>query len=781
MEKSRHTKQGSKNGMIGVSSHNKLPIDEHVSSIAHDLKQAKLQLLVAAPGTGKSTRVPPYLSKKFGKTLLIQPRRTAAKMLAHRIAKEWGCNVGEEVGYQIRFDASYSSSTKLLVATEGIVRQRMLSDPFLEEFAVIILDEIHERSLNSDLLLGWFKELTTIRDDLHILLISATIDPKRYTVFFDTLSVYTVEGRTYPVQIHYEEQVSSLTFQERLSNTLRQALEKIHPQSSILVFLPGRKSIEEAIERNKFSSHQSLPLYSSLPFEQQLLLFNDHPKIIFSTNVAESSITLPNIGAVIDSGLEKVSIDRGGFGQLKTTDIAQESADQRAGRAGRTQEGHCFRMWRSSARRRKHRQAEIERADLSQAFLHILDWGMTIEDFSWLTPPSPQRKETTVRQLQLLSLVDDGITDKGKRIARLPVHPRLGCVLQKAYNLGVFRPCAQLATLLLEDKQVTPHNVQEQCNTIKLNNRIYRQLTRHFPKSNSTWNTDAIQKAWISGYKDRISMYIPSDQCFTLSGGGRAQSTYNTPWFLALQIHQYENKMRKIIGGLSLQYKNLPTSKRTTHKWNVDRVEAKEETCIGSITVHAHPCPVDIQIAQNILCEHATETNALSHTKESNALLQRMSYCAHLLSFPTLTSLLPLLCMGKRSFSELKDVNLYTFISHNLSWKQKKCLEKNAPTHFQTPSKARIPIDYQEDTPVIKARIQQLFGLYTHPCIGKKPVVIELLAPNNRPQQRTQDIVNFWSGSYLSIRKELRGRYPKHAWPENPTKEDAQNHPKRNR
>ena len=316
-----------KTGKIGVSPHNKLPIDKHTPEICKALLRCKIQLLIAAPGTGKSTRIPPSLARKIGKTLLIQPRRTAAKMLAHRIAEEWGCEIGSEVGYQIRFDSNYSKRTQLLVVTEGIVRQRMLSDPFLEEFSVIVLDEIHERSLNSDLILGWCKELQDIRPDVHILLISATIRPKPYVEFFTGLQVYSVEGRTYPVQIHYEEHVSTQTFQERLSKTIDSALKQMEEKSSLLVFLPGRKSIEEAIERNQLPTHKSLPLYSSLPFEQQMSLFTDTPKIIFATNVAESSITLPNIGAVIDSGLEKISVDRGGFGQLKTVQISQESAD----------------------------------------------------------------------------------------------------------------------------------------------------------------------------------------------------------------------------------------------------------------------------------------------------------------------------------------------------------------------------------------------------------------------------------------------------------------------
>ena len=237
--------------------------------------------------------------------------------------------------------------------------------------------------------------------------------------------------------------------------------------------------------------------------------------------------------------------------------------------------------------------------------------------------------------------------------------------------------------------------------------------------------------------------------------------------------------MRRIVGGLSLQEKHIPTTKRIVHQWNADRVEAKEEICIGSIIIRTHPCTVDIQIAQKMLYEYAKPKEALSHTKESNTLLQRMSYCSHIVSFPTLKELLSQLCVGKRSFSELKSINLHNFIRQNLSWEQKQCLERNAPTHFQTPSTARIPIDYQEDIPIIRARIQQLFGLHTHPHIGKQKIIIELLAPNNRSQQRTQDIGNFWSGSYLAIRKELRGRYPKHAWPEVPTKSDAQNHPKR--
>ncbi|MEC7985283.1 MAG: ATP-dependent helicase C-terminal domain-containing protein, partial [Myxococcota bacterium] len=659
-----------------------------------------------------------------------------------------------------------------------------------EDFSLVILDEFHERSLSGDLILGFLKEIQHLRDDLRIIIMSATIDPTPLQDYFQgEVSTLNIEGRNYPVSLHYEVKVDNRPLLDRIQKTLNHALTSIESEQNILVFLTGAAIIEEACQRLFLPGYTNIPLYGSLSMAEQQRAFLRGPNIIFATNIAETSLTLPNIGAVIDCGLEKVAFEQDGFLRLQTRPISQESADQRAGRAGRTQKGHCYRLWRPETKRKRSRTAQVQYADLSSASLSLYVWGITPDAFPWPTPPPSYAIEKSISLLQRLGAIQNNTpTDIGKRMARLPLHPRIARFLIQADSDGVLHFAAALATLLSNGESI--QNWTKSCTQFQYRRakpheqKQYWQLIQLFPKQLPKMDKERVLRALITGFPDRIGQKRPRRNAYLLSDGSEAMYHSDEPWLIAPTLTQSETRARRIRNGFPISPEWLTTTKTTIHTFQNGKVQALEQIKIGAIVLQEQNTSVDMEAAHAILLAKARATphQALNIDRKAKHLLQRMDFVRRQAEMPTLDNLLFDICYGKKSFAELQKKPLKEEILQLLSWEAKTQLEKLAPTHFTCPSGARVPIDYSDgETPLISARIQQLFGLERQPIIAGKRAIISLLAPNNRPQQRTQNIETFWKESYIHIRKELRGRYPKHAWPEHPTRHDAQNHPIRKR
>ena len=549
-----------------------LPIDQTLPQILQSFEQHSNGIIIAPPGSGKSTRVPPALSK-YGKVLLLQPRRAAAKLIAKRIATEKQCKVGEEVGYQIRFEKKWSSKTKVLVVTEGILLRRLQSDPFLEDISVVILDEFHERSLSQDLALAMLKEVQQAREDLKLVMMSATLDPTPIIEYFDgQCQVFHSAGRKYPVQIRHDPYPATTNFIDRCAARI-ETEAKSHTSGDILVFLPGSYEIKSIHQRLSHLDWLIMPLYGALPIEQQEAAIErtEKPKIILSTNIAETSITLPDVTLVIDSGLHRVSYLNRGHQHLKTEPISLASAQQRSGRAGRVQPGACHRMWtlQEEQRRARQRTPEIHRQDLSAALLQILQWGSDPTTFHWLDNPLPSRLNNAMAWLtQIGALADNQCTALGEQLSTLPIHPQLGKTLIEAANHGVTQMGA-IVCVLIEQGSPFPHlNLFEQIERVKRHRcaKTYTkgvaQLMRYFHKSESRSEQQKLLIALLKAFPDRIGQRRRDQMTYQLADGSEAKLSNHLcqlgEWILALVLHQSDQYQRQIKMAVSITKKMIP-------------------------------------------------------------------------------------------------------------------------------------------------------------------------------------------------------------------------------
>jgi len=631
-----------------------LPIDPHVAEIVEHVREQGTAVIVAPPGSGKTTRVPPALTA-IGKTILLQPRRVAARAITRRIAHERGWRVGEEVGWQIRFERRFSARTKLLVATEGILTARLQSDPLLSDFRVVVLDEFHERSIHADLAIALAKQAAVARGgDLAIVVMSATLDAGPLARFLGA-KVFNIAVRTFPIEIEYSPKAS-----------LR---EVIPPTGDVLVFLPGAREINRAAA--ELRDLETLPLHGTLDVDAQerALAPASKRKIILATNIAETSLTVEGLTTVIDTGLHKVlrfdpetAIDH-----LVLERISADSAEQRAGRAGRTAPGRAIRLWDERDILRQHREPEVRRVDLAPAVLDIIAWGGDPETFEWFERPPEDRIEAAV---SLLAQLGDLTA-----LSRWPLHPRLARMIIAARGSDeIVEICAQLSG---DDPR-------------ELSSIARRSLGSKY----SQHIDDAtFRRALLAGYPDRVAMRRePKSPRVLLSSGTGAT--------IAREI---DDGRGEFLVALDIQ---------------------------GDIIRMARPIERDW-----------LEPTRREKVQEGDRIVERWFYGA-----------LPL---HEQTIGRLP-----------------KPKEKPKPIQTITlPSGRKAKLDFREDGSVVASvKLQELFGLADSPRVGpnQTPVTFELLAPNGRPVQTTRDLHNFWQNMYPQVRKELRRRYPKHAWPEDP-------------
>jgi len=714
-----------------------LPIDEHVAEIAAHVRAHRSAVIVAPPGSGKTTRIPPALAA-IGRTILLQPRRVAARALARRIAAEQGWTIGGEIGWQIRFERKFSDRTRLLVATEGILTARLQSDPLLGDFDVVILDEFHERSIHADVALALAKQAMVSREDLAVVVMSATIAADDVSHFLGGARIFDVGARRFPVEVQYKPDVSMTT---AIREQLRDA------EGDILCFLPGLREIERT--RGELANVDALvlPLHGSLDVDAQerALAPADRRKVILATNIAETSLTVEGVTDVVDSGVHKVlrfdpetAVDH-----LVVERIAADSAEQRAGRAGRTRPGRAVRLWDSRDILRPHREPDVRRVDLAPPLLDIVAWGGDPRTFAWFERPPEDRIDAGLALLDALHARDDQ-----EKLRALPLHPRLARIVIDAHGAD------DAIAIAVQLSGGAPAEVRE------LSAIARRVLGGDYRKQ---VDDATLRRALLAGYPDRVAQRRePKSPRLLLSSGtgatlAREIDDGNGEFLVILDITGELVRNARIVEREWLS----PTRGEVVHEWDGHRVHGIERSWYGAILLHEQNVAPDAAEAERILARHA---------KPDPLLARRVAFAELDVDWP---ALIANAVAGKRT---LDGVHI------ELPFPLKKKLDELAPLTVALPSGRSAKLDYRDDGSIVAAaKLQELFGLAESPRIAphRTPVTFALLSPGGRPVQITQDLRGFWDGAYQEVRKELRGRYAKHPWPEDPWTAPATHRAKR--
>ncbi len=805
-----------------------LPIDALLPQAAQLLDEHGSLVVIAPPGSGKTTRLAPALLEQVsGKILLLQPRRVAARLSARRIAFERGGQVGGEVGYRVRFDTQVGPKTRLEVVTEGLLTRMLLRDPFLEGIDAVVLDEFHERSLDADLCLAMLRELQVdARPELRIVVMSATLDPQPIAHFLGGAPVLNAQGRTYPVDIRFRPGQGYL--ENQVSGAVRSVLPGL--QGHVLVFLPGKGEIRRCQQALEDLSIPVLPLHGGLKAQEQerALAASDQPKVVLSTNIAETSVTLPGVRVVIDSGLSRVPrFDPSlGLSRLELGPISQASADQRSGRAGRTGPGVAIRLWERNQGLDAQQPPEVVRSDLCGALLSVMEWGKKPDDFGWFqAPPGPLQARSLATLVELGAIQGQVLTTTGRALAQLPVHPRLGRVVLEGHAKGCLWAAAAAAAFASERDpyaqarfpgarecdlharvQALGKGQPGQRRQMQELKAVVQQLIRlaqdvvgktstakHVPPART------LAQCLLTGFADRVAMRrAPGSPRFKLASGQgavleRESLVEAEDLVLAVSLEggrkgAFSEHWIRIAAPLHSE--DLPTHERRVLALDAGRVQCEVQVVVGQIVLRHSPArATDAELA-GLFAEQirADPAAVLRYSPELESLLARVAllreHCPGL-ELPQVDPLASLaeLVLGVRSWEGVKRMDWASAVKDRLSWKEKQLLDQHAPARIKLASGSTAAVLYAKDTPpVLPARIQQLFGMQT-PRIaqGRVGLRVHLLAPNGRPQQVTDDLSGFWTGSYSQVRKELRGRYPRWSWPEKPTVADAQDRPARKR
>ncbi|RXQ88046.1 ATP-dependent helicase HrpB [Ancylomarina salipaludis] len=810
-----------------------LPVKEIISETREHLKQKNTLIISAPPGAGKSTLLPLALMEevwlKGQKILMLEPRRLAAKSIAMRMASLLGEEVGQSIGYRIRFEKRISKATRIEVLTEGILTRMLQSDNALEGVGLVIFDEIHERSLHADLALALCREAQDVlRPDLRIMLMSATINSSELS---DRLQAEVIEskGRQYPVELIYTEACDLRLLPEITAHTLVRAVKE--QSGDTLVFLPGEGEIRkcEALLKAQFPDFMIYPLYGMLSGnQQQAAIMPDRQgrrKIVLATAIAETSLTIEGIKTVVDCGFSRVSRfdPKTGLSRLETIEISKDSADQRAGRAGRLGPGVCYRMWPLATHNRlkKHRVPEILEADLSSLVLEMAAWGVEdIQELTWLSQPPLGALALASDSLHELEALDNNkITEHGRQIQKLPCHPRIAHMLLKAKEEDLLPLATDLAALL-EERDPLPRETGIDINlriealrrhrkgdrTLKSLNKIekvaasYRQLF-DIKAGNGPVDPYETGVILVQAYPERIAHASPGTNArFMMANGKQAMASHKDdlayePWLAIAHVDDREHG-GKIFMASALNPQDLaPLVKdRENIVWDTRKggLIANKELRIGRIVLQSKPLrnPDEEQLVSVISKAIEKEGSTLLNfspefTQWQNRVLSLRTWqpdaewpdvsTANLLK-NNMDWLSPYLSNIRRS-EDLAKIDLEEVLQNHLPWEKQTELDQLAPKHIGVPSGSKIRLQYQAngEAPILAVRIQEVFGLSENPKVnqGQVSVLMHLLSPASRPIQITSDLPNFWENTYFEVRKELRIRYAKHYWPENPYEAEA--------
>lgn len=845
----------------------KLPIDPLLPEVVETLREHSGVVIEAPPGAGKSTRVPPAILDAGlagqGQIIMLEPRRVAARATARRIASERGVRLGGEVGYQVRFDRKMSAETRLAVITEGILTRRLQSDPFLEGVGVVILDEFHERSIHTDLAIAFLKEVRQVRDDFKIVVMSATLEAGPIAEYLQIPTLRS-EGRTFDVAVDYLDKPVEDRIEYEASRAIRRFVDSDDDDGGdILVFMPGRGEIHgclDALEAwAKDRDIELLPLYSALPAKEQdrALASGGRRKIIAATNIAETSLTIEGVTLVVDSG--KVRQMRmspaSGLDNLELRHISMASADQRAGRAGRVREGRAIRLW---TRAYEHRMAEYDepeicRIDLAPVVLEVIAWsGADPAGFDWFDPPPKHAVGHGLKLLEDLGAVTPGeftLTDVGKRLLDLPVHPRLGRMLIEGEERGVGEFAASMAAIVSERDFVVsvsrdaPDGRSDLLARAELLDEVasgrsqgakrlgfsvnvgrarrlkqVRDQLRKMVRSGQTGREDDALRAVLAGFPDRIALRREEGENRFIMVGGEPmtlanESVVRRPRLIVAPVVAGQTRARQNVGGVDAR-NLIRLASEVREEWLVEafpwrfeeEVEVDFDTDRKRVMAHRRRyfdgIPLDEQIVSvdevadqqavaKLLAEHALSDipRAFGLDKEEAQFLIRWEFARrHFpeVDFPHLmedeqrgrsdADIWPQLLWGKRSFDDLRRMSLPALLGAYLNQEQRQILSDEVPARIKVPSGSRIRVKYGlDEPPVLAVRIQEVFGWTDTPRVarGQVAVLMHLLAPNYRPAQVTDDLGGFWERTYPEVRKELRARYSKHPWPEDPARARA--------
>lgn len=796
----------------------KLPIDAVLPEFLSALKSHGIAVLQAPPGAGKTTRVPlAILEARLarGKIIMLEPRRLAARAAAERLASQLGEMVGETVGYAMRGARKSGPNTRIEVVTEGILTRMIQTDPELAGISTVIFDEFHERSLNADLGLALCIECrTALREDLNLIVMSATLDAAPVAALLGDAPVITSEGRSYPVEPIFLARpiLKDRRFEANMADLILTALNET--QGGVLAFLPGEGEIRrtEALLSKSISKDVNLrPLFGAMKFQDQRAAIQPEiegrRKVVLATSIAETSLTIEDIRVVVDSGLaRRARFDPGtGMSRLVTERASRAEATQRAGRAGRVAPGTAYKLWAKGENGTlpAFAPAEIETADLTGLALELALWGAPPEDLPFLSPPAPIAMKEAQDLLQSLGALDPArrITAHGKALARIPLHPRLGHMLAHAGPQS-----AELAAVLNErdpmgrstgsDLLLRVRALRDSRVPKDYASRVKQEITRLKKLAPSTQGDPLSLGAMAAlAYPDRIGQRRKGDvPRYILSGGkGAVMETSdvlgNAPYIVVTDTDGNPREAR-IRQAVQIELSEMHALYDEQIGWIDEcawskrdkRVIAYRREKLGALILDERlwKDASEETIAQAMLEGVRALGINLSPAEERFrtrvALLRSAGENLPDLSDETLLStaqewLLPYLT-GIKTAVQLKALNLLEPLKSLLSWEQLQRLEQAAPSHVETPLGRRVAVNYEYGTPEIELRLQEMFGTVVHPIVAGQALRVTLLSPAGRPVQTTTDIPAFWDTSYADVRKDMRGRYPRHPWPENPREAD---------
>ncbi|MER0239118.1 ATP-dependent helicase HrpB [Fulvimarina sp. MAC8] len=801
-----------------------LPVTEVLPKLAEALEQGDAAVLVAPPGAGKTTLAPLHLFNRIapsqGKIILVEPRRLAARAAARRMAEILGEAVGETVGWRMRLDTKVTAKTRIEVVTEGVFTRMILADPELSGIACVIFDEFHERSLDGDFGLALALDVQgALREDLKLLVMSATLDGARVAKLLNDAPVIESQGRAFPVDIRHREHSGTERIEDAMAAAIREALEA--ETGSILAFLPGQREIERVAERLDGRVPENVliaPLFGAMEGAAQDLAVrpagNGIRKVVLATSIAETSLTIEGVRVIIDSGLARRPRfePATGLSRLETVRVSKASADQRSGRAGRTEPGIAIRLWRAeqTASLQAYDPPEILATDLSGLVLDCAAWGVADpSELAFLDPPpAPALAEAKKLLFELGALDEDGrLTEIGEAMRALPLPPRLARMVVAAPD-DARLTAARLAVLLTErglggnDADLSERLrrfEREKSPRAKGAEHLARRIADSAPKGGSASSDDTAKEpgALLAlAYPDRVAVQrgAPGSYVLVNGRGGQLDPIEALAKNRAVVVAELQGAARagRIFSAAPLSDEalgNLFASLGITEETLIfDKqaraVRARRIERLGRIILSEKPLPNPSGLdATNTLMEglKSLPFHALPFDKEGERLLRRLRFLAKSDpdAWPDLSdaALHGSLCdwlapfvPGATALSDIAEGHLKQALNALVPGHLQGRLDDLAPSHFEAPTGNRHPIRYDEDSPVLSIRVQELFGLKNHPAIadGRLPLTIELLSPAHRPIQITRDLPGFWSGSWSDVRADLRGRYPKHEWPEDP-------------
>jgi ATP-dependent helicase HrpB len=806
-----------------------LPIDAVLDELARTLAISNTAVLVAPPGAGKTTRVPlalldaPWLGNK--KIIMLEPRRIAARASAERMAKTLGERAGETVGYRVRFGSKVSRATRIEVVTEGIFSRQILDDPELSGVAAVLFDEFHERSLDADLGLALARDAQTgLREDLRILVMSATLDGARVAKLLGDAPVVASEGRAFPVDTRYLGRKADAPLERQMADAVAMALRA--DPGSVLAFLPGAAEIRRTqnflSERVHDAAVEIVPLFGALDAGVQDRAIapapKGHRKVVLATSIAETSLTIEGVRIVVDSGVSRVPRYEPDIGltRLETVRASRAAVDQRRGRAGRTEPGVCYRLWDEpqTASLAAYTQPEILSADLSSLVLDLAQWG--VSDPATLAfldpPPAPALKEARSLLRELGALDDDGrITAEGNSLRALALPPRLARMIVDSHRLGAGEEAAEIAAILTERglggdsvdiefrlDQFRRDRSQRATSARSLAQRWASQVAA----SSSTQGGGELSAGVMLAlaFPDRVARNRGNGSFVLANGRGasveQTSALARAPYIAVAELTGTAAQGRILLAApialadIELRFADqVEMSDEISFDRNAMALRARRKRTLHAITLSEAPLALTPSAeTARILADGLTAfgLERLPWSKAAKQWCDRVMFLRKAESEPSQSLwpdlsddalaarredwLVPAL-YDKTSLRDLSPGDLSDALMTLLPWELRARLEREAPTHFEAPTGTVLAIDYEaEQGPTIAVRLQELFGLTSHPSIAKGavPLVLELLSPAHRPVQVTRDLPGFWRGSYAAVRSDLRGRYPRHPWPEDP-------------